>query len=181
MAMRGVSMIVLAAWAALGGGCLQIDIAIKMHENGTAAITERTRFSATLLALDQHVPGARLEPMLERKAIERRMRQMGKGVRLVSHKLTTLKDGARESVAVFEIPNIEDLRLVNPYLHQAAPGRLMRFRFVPIYRLVHSFHKVGDLMMYLVPAERPKPRGKADEKPPPEPSRARWCLGNWGQ
>ena len=171
MAMRGVFTIALAAWAALaGGGCLQIDIAIKMHENGTATITERTRFSTGLLTLDRHVPGARLEPMLERKTIEQRMRQMGKGVKLVSHKLTTLKDGARESLAVFEIPNIEDLRLVNPYLHQAAPGRLMQFRFVPIYRRVHSFHKVGDLMMYLVPAERPKRRGNADDKPPPEPT-----------
>ena len=24
-------------------------------------------------------------------------------------------------------------------------------------------------------------RPRAYEKPPPEPSRARWCLGNWGQ
>ncbi|KKK78440.1 hypothetical protein LCGC14_2843550 [marine sediment metagenome] len=156
--------------AAAAAGCLEIDVHVQMHEDGTATVTERTRFSAALLDLDRHVPGEKLQALGQREAIAKRARQMGKGVRLTSHKLTTLKDGGQESVTVFTVPNIEDLRLVNPYLHQAAPGRVMRLRFVPIYRRVHSFHKVGDLMMYLVPAATPKRRGSQPDKPPPKPT-----------
>jgi len=70
---------------------------------------------------------------------------------------------------VYKIPNIEDLRLINPYLHDAPPGRTMRLRFSPIYRRVHSYHKVGDLMMALVPAEPPKRRPRPKDPPPPPP------------
>jgi hypothetical protein len=48
----------------------------------------------------------------------------------------------------------------------------MKLRFTPIYKRVHSYHKVGDLMMHLVPAEKPERRSRRDdqEKPPPPPT-----------
>jgi hypothetical protein len=87
--------------------------------------------------------------------------------------VTELPDGGREAKSVFEIGDVEDLRLVNPYLAHGSPGRMVKLRFTPIYRRVHSFHKVGDLMMALVPAEPAKGRSAPDPDapapPPPSP------------
>ena len=166
--------LVITCLALVSAGCLQIEVTIQMHEDGAATVTERVRFSKRLRELDGgNPPEKQLVALLERKAVEQRVKQMGKGTALVSHKVSDLQDGGRESIAVCKIPNIEDLRLINPYLHDAAPGRTMRLSFSPIYRRVHSFHRVGDLMMYLVPAEKPRrrPRPK-DQAPPPPPTPA---------
>ena len=155
--------------------CLQVDMTVQMHESGGATLTERVRFSKRLIELDVGTPKDRqLVRLLERRAVDARVKQMGVGAKVVSHKLATLQDGSRESIAVYSIPDIEALRLINPYLHDAAPGRMMRLRFDPIYKRVHSYHRVGHLMMYLVPAERPKrrPRPKDPPAPPPSPTPA---------
>jgi hypothetical protein len=145
-----------------------------MHEDGGATIAERVRFSRKLLELDHQTPGdVKLVRLLERKAVEERMAHMGKGITLVRHTLTKLQDGSRESVAAFKIPDIEDLRLPNPYLDQAPPSRMMRFRFSPIYKFVHSYHRVGELMLALVPAVEPRRRSdRRDGEPPPGPTPA---------
>ena len=160
--------------AVLSPGCVQIEMTIQMHEEGGATITERVRFSKRLEELDSGAPPEKkLVRLLQRQAAEQRMKRMGKGVTLASHKVAELQDGSHESVAIYKIPDIEDLRLPNPYLDQAPPSRMMRLRFSPIYKFVHSYHRVGDLMLYLVPAERPErePR-KEDEAPPPGPTPA---------
>lgn len=159
-----------AALMVMAPACLQVEVTVQMHENGWATITERVRFSKRLRELDGDKPPAkRLVRLLDKAAAEQRAKHLGKGAHLVSHKVSDLQDGGRESAAVYKIPDIEDLRLVNPYLHDAAPGRVMRLQFGPIYRRVHSFHRVGDLMMYLVPAERPTRRPPPKDAPPPPP------------
>ncbi|MFO7900787.1 MAG: hypothetical protein R6V58_17220 [Planctomycetota bacterium] len=168
-ATRIVFLLVVAASA----GCLQIEQSITMHEDGGATIRERVRFSRPLRQLDQGTPKEqKLVRLLDRKHALLRAKQMGRGCRLVRHEVEDLQNGARESRAVYKIPNIEDLRLLNPYVQYGRPGRKMRLRFTPIYRRVHSFHKVGDLMMALVPAEPEERRGGKDEEPPPEPTPA---------
>ena len=155
------------------GGCLQIEMTVQMHDHGGATVTERVRFSKWLLELDGNTQkDKQLARLLERPAVDERVKHMGAGAKIVSHKKTVLQDGSHESVTVYSIPNIDDLRLVNPYLPDAAPGRMMRLSFSPIYKRVHSYHRVGDLMMYLVPAQRPKrgPRRPDDWTPPPPPS-----------
>jgi hypothetical protein len=155
-------------------GCLQIDVTVEMEEDGGATITERVRFSAALLDLDKDTPAdQQVARLLTKEAVQERTKIMGKGVRLVSHQATDLPGGARQSLAVYHVPDLEDLRLLNPYLIQAPANRLMRFQLTPIYRFVHSFHRVGDVMLYLVPAETPKRRPRReDAPPPPEPTPA---------
>jgi hypothetical protein len=162
----------IVALAAVAG-CLHVEVSVQMHENGGATITERVRFTRRLLELDADTPTKqKLARLLDRDAVERRASHMGKGIKIASHKVSELQDGSLESRAVYTIPEIENLRLINPFVHDAAPGRVMRIHFSPIYKRVHSYHKVGELMMYLVPAERPKRRRGDDEEPPPPPTPA---------
>jgi len=162
--------LLITCLAIVSAGCLQIEVTVQMHEDGGATVTERVRFSKRLRELDAgNPPEKQLVALLERRVAEQRAKQMGKGTTLVSHKVAELQDGACESTAVYKIPDIEDLRLINPYLHDAPPGRTMRLSFSPIYRRVHSYHRVGELMMYLVPAEKPKRRRRPKNPPPPPP------------
>jgi len=154
-------------------GCLQVEVTVQMDDDGGATITERVRFSAALLDLDKDTPAdQQLAQLLAKEAVQERTKVMGKGARLVSHTVTDLPGGARESLAVYHIPDLEDLRLLNPYLIQGPAGRRMRFQFTPIYKFVHSFHRVGDVMLYLVPAETPRRRPRRTGAPPPEPTPA---------
>jgi hypothetical protein len=155
------------------GGCLQVEMTVQMREDGGATVTERVRFSKWLLELDINTPkDKQLVRLLERPAVDKRVKHMGAGVKVVSYKKTALQDGSHESVTVYSIPKIENLRLLNPYLPDAKPGRMMRLTFSPIYRRVHSYHRVGDLMMALRPAVKPKrgPRRPKDWVPPPPPA-----------
>ncbi len=169
MATRSCLLTAALAAVVLSGGCLQVEMQIQMHEDGGATITERVRFLQSLMELDAGLPADRqLQRMLERPAVEARMKEMGKGVTLVSHKVSDLPNGSREGLTEFKIPDVEDLRLVNPHLAQGDPNRLMRLQFTPIYRVVHSYHELGELMLTLVPAEQPRPRPPSSQ--PDEPA-----------
>jgi len=147
----GLALVALAAL--LSSGCLQLEMTVQMQEDGSATITERVRFTRKLMELDRaNAADKQLARWLERNAAEERLKEMGKGVTLASHKVATLPDGSRESVAVYQIPDVEDLRLVNPLLQQASPARLMAFRFQPIYKVVNSYEALGELLLTLVPA-----------------------------
>jgi hypothetical protein len=153
------------------GGCLKVKVCVQMHEDGGATITETIEFSGALMELNGSAPTTPgLPQMLTRNAAAERVKEMGEGATLASHKQERLPDGGLRSIAVYRIGDVEDLRLVNPYLHQGRPGRRMRLRFEPIYKRVHSFHKVGDLMLYVVPVERPRRGPAPQEPPPPEPT-----------
>jgi hypothetical protein len=153
---RSISLVLATS---LVGGCVHIEMTVQMLDEGGATVTERVRYSGDLMELDRRsAADQRLAPLLERPAVEARAQVMGKGAALVSHEVVDLPGGARESRAVYSIPDLEDLRLINPFLTQGPSGRLMRFRFTPIYRVVHSYHALGEMMLELVPAE-PAPRG----------------------
>ncbi len=138
----------------LAAGCLQVEVHIEMQDDGPALVTERVRFSRRLLELDASIDGeAGIADFVERSHIDRRVKEMGEGAEVVSHEIDRREDGSIEAKTVYRIPDIEDLRLVNPWLAHGRAGRVMRIRFSPIYQRVHSFHRVGDLMMAIVPAE----------------------------
>jgi hypothetical protein len=156
--------------ALLLGGCLQVEVTIQMHDDGSAIVTERVRFSQALMELDRTAPAdQQVRRLLERPAIEARMKEMGKGIALQSHAVTSQPDGGRESIAVYKIPDVEDLRLVNPFLAGSDPNRLMKLQFSPIYKVVHSFHALGELMLAVVPAETPKRETPASQPATPAP------------
>lgn len=101
----------------LCGGCLQIESHVKLHEDGSATITERVCFSCRLLDLgDKEGAPVKLSFWLSKEAAEKRVSLLGKHVRLTSHKVTETAEGGKESVAVYEIPNIADFQYVSPFL-----------------------------------------------------------------
>lgn len=167
LAARHVALAPIVLTAALVCGCVQIEVTVQMLDTGGATVTERARFSADLMALDStSAPDQRLAPLLERPAVEARAKLLGQGAALVSHEVVDIPGGARESRAVYSIPDIEDLRLPNPYLTQSTAAYPIRLRFSPIYKVVHSFHVLGDMMLEVVPAQAP-PAG-----PKPDPAAA---------
>lgn len=126
-----VELFIMAAVLMTATGCLQLDLAVKMHnKDGGATVTERLRFSKALLDLDH---GSGLTRHISRAGAQSRMKNMGKGVTLKSHVEDRLPDGSRESVAVYRIPHIEDLRLPNPFLQNSRPGPACKINIRPTY------------------------------------------------
>lgn len=109
---------VLLAAAAVGvAGCLQIETRVALHEDGSATITEKVRFSRRLLDLEKDKePAARISRWLEKEGALKRVQHLGKGVVLVSHAVADTNDGGRESTAVYRIPDIADLVYACPFL-----------------------------------------------------------------
>ncbi len=141
---------VLTACALAGAtGCLQLELAIEMHEeDGGATLTKRARFSETLLNLEKGRDGnVELARHLEREAAQARMAHMGEGVVLKSHTVEKLDGGSRESVAVYRIPDIEDLRLPSPFVQNSSPAPLprLRFHFSPVYERRSGRDVVGSI------------------------------------
>ena len=145
-----VQLPVMLALLLAATGCLQLELAIEMHEKDAGAtITERLRFSELLLDLDR---ASGLARHLGRAGAQARMKQMGQGMELVSHDQKKLQDGSRESVSVYRIPDIDDLRLPNPFVQNNPPAPMLRFRFNPVYKRVHSRDRVGDIHLSMVRA-----------------------------
>lgn len=126
-------MVVLMASALLGAtGCLQLEMDVELHEKDAGAtVTERLRFTRTLLDLNRgHAEGNEgIARHLKRAAAQARMAHMGEGIALASHEVVELDGGSRESVAVYRIPDIENLRLPNPFLQDGDPAPMTRFVF----------------------------------------------------
>lgn len=151
-----VRLPVMLALILAAGGCMQLELAIEMHEeDGGATLTERIRFSEALLDLDAGVGGKiGLSRRLGRTGAQSRMKTMGRGIALKSHAENNLPDGSRESVAVYHIPNIEDLRLPNPFVQSdpPAPAPARRLDFSPIHKS-NRRHEIGSVRVRVVVAE----------------------------
>lgn len=124
----------LGATGLLCVGCLQLELTIALHDDGPGAtVTERLCVTRELLELDRAAPAAgKVARWLTRESALERMQGMGKGVSLVEHRQTKKPDGSLESVSVFRIPNLEDLRITNPLLHESPPSRSVRFILSPV-------------------------------------------------
>jgi len=124
-------LLALAAW-----GCLHLETRVKLHDDGSATITERLQFSKRLLEFRGKTPaGKPIVSLLEKDAVLRRMKHMGKGIALVSHKVRDAEKGARESVTVFKIPKITDFRYASPFLGTGdyAKHNVVTCREIPMY------------------------------------------------
>lgn len=98
--------------ALLTSGCLQIDTRVKVNEDGSATITEKVRFSRRLLDLGRE---GGIAELLKKEAALARMKSMGTGLALKSHKIQDAEGGSRESVAVFTIPDLNQFQYVSPW------------------------------------------------------------------
>lgn len=155
----------LATWAV--AGCLQVDVNVTLQHDGGATVTERLHVSRALLELDQAVGGPGAGAHLERAAAQQRMKSMGKGVVLTSHETVAREDGSRESVTVYNIPDVEDLRLPNPFLQDGNPAPMVRFHFSPTYSRPPRHWSLPVLSVRLRPAEdTPRPPEGESVLPP---------------
>jgi hypothetical protein len=154
----------------LAAGCLQIDTHIKLHEDGSATITETLRFSRRLLDLEDKTGKGSLTALLEKPAALERMKHMGKGVRLVSHEVRDAERGARESVAVYKIQNLNEFRYASPFPSYAdyATNNVIRAKLYPLYKSEGYVGTAGEMAVVFWPTRRPqKQSGPKKGEPPP--------------
>jgi hypothetical protein len=104
---------------------MQIETTIELHADGSGTITERVNFSRKLLdAAGSAGPSLQLESLLTRKAALARMKHMGKGIQLVSHKVSDGSQASRESVTVYTIPDLADFVYVSPFVPRGDPHEI---------------------------------------------------------
>ena len=118
-------------------GCLQIETVVRYQEDGSALITERVNFSASLLDMASgDAGGAPLVSLLSREAAMKRLEHMGKGITLVSHELRDGLRGSRESLAVFRIPDLNDFYYVSPWFayRDYAENNAIKWNVSPMYK-----------------------------------------------
>ncbi len=96
-------------------GCVQMEVHVKLHEDGSATVRERIWFSK--LILEQANPTAEatdLKQELTREAAIQRGSLLADGAKLESHQTSATEEGA-ESVAIYKVDDIEDLRFHAPF------------------------------------------------------------------
>jgi hypothetical protein len=165
---RPLFVLMLAALA----GCLQIDTHVQLNEDGSATITERVRFSRRLLDLGDNQKGQpKLSDLLQKKAVLDRMKHMGKGIKLQSHEVKPADKGSLESVAVFHIADINQLRYLSPYPSYAdyTKNNTVRFSCVPLYKSEGYVGVAGQmrLTVHNVKGGRGTPKPHPAKQPPP--------------
>ena len=155
-------------------GCLEIETRIKLAEDGSATITERLRFSRSLLELSATDGAAKgIDALLTKPAALKRMKQMGKAVTLVRHEVRDAENGSRESVTVFKIRHVNDLTYVSPYLaaRNYPKHTALRARLRPNYESKSYGQRAGLMALTFAPPTREPPRRQQD-KPPKGPTPA---------
>ena len=150
-------------------GCFQIETRVQVHEDGSATITERFQLSRRLLEFEQSGgTGVVLSAELTKEALLERMKLMGKGIKLVSHTVRDGEAGSRESVAVFEIPDVTEFQYASPYL--SLPGYkgrcLMKGQAVP-RNFTDNYNPPGYVYLSFEPVVNDPVKAKVDPPPPP--------------
>lgn len=164
------------AVATLLCGCVEIDTVVKLRPDGGAVVTERLAFSQGLLDLDDKAPagGKRLKDLLTREAALERMKHMGKGIRLVSHKVEEGPNASQQSVTVFEIDDIAELCYASPLLAYAdySKNNIVKVHFEPVYIGTWWGRRAGDIAVAFRPLTTPErqPQVSEDQPLPPGPS-----------
>jgi len=157
----------------LSTGCLQLETHVKLHENGSATITERLAFSRRLLDMAKGGAAEKgLEMLLTKESALKRMEQMGKGVTLVSHKLQDGEAGCRESVVVYKAADLTEFAYMSPFLvGGSTQARKLRFKVSPNLKLGQWGRRGVSPGLLIVTFEsenykKPKQGAKKSEKTP---------------
>ena len=164
---RGLRALAVPLLVVAVAGCLQIETHVRLHQDGSATITERVQFSKRLLEFrDKNNPKLNIASLLEKQAVLDRMKHMGKGITLVSHRVRDAEKGARECVSVFKIPQITDFRYVSPYFGKAdyAAEKAIVCRTWPYYKNSWTGTRAGWMAIGFHSAS--KRRGKPAYKVP---------------
>lgn len=150
-------------------GCLEIDTRIKVNPDGSATVTEKLRFSQRLLDLGTKEQGAlRIADLLNKEAVQERLKYMGKGVKVVSHTVHEVENGAREAVTVFQVPDLNDLRYASPFLAYTdfPENNVVRCEMIPLYKSRNYAGQAGDMAVAFRLVKPPKSEVRLKDAPP---------------
>lgn len=178
MMRRTFGLAASALLLALCSGCMQIDTLVQLHEDSSATITEKVRFSKRLLDLGEKAgPDLDIAKFLTKEAASQRMASMGEGIQMTSHEVKEVEGGARESVAVYKIPDINNFRYISPFLAYAdyPDNNAMKLTLSPIYQRDFGRNDAaGKMTVNFEPVKPAKsqPRPKEGEPPPKGPTPA---------
>ncbi|MCG3181512.1 MAG: hypothetical protein BIFFINMI_03908 [Phycisphaerae bacterium] len=153
------------------GGCLELDTHIVLNPDGSADIHERLLLTSQLLDLG----GKDLAALLEKPAFLERMKHMGGGVTLVSHKVEDAEKGARQAVAVYHIPDLGNLVYIAPFLprQEVSSVPAMKFTWHAPMRDGSSWEYLGGWMgVQFQPQYPPATRRREPTSQPDEPTPA---------
>ncbi|MEX0717444.1 MAG: hypothetical protein WD066_12695 [Planctomycetaceae bacterium] len=156
-------------------GCFEIDAHVEIHEDGSATITERVQFSQRLLDLDRtRTEGIDIASLLSKESVEARMKNMGEGIRLVSHEVRDAERASRESIAVFEIDDVGKFRYVSPFFAVSEYARhgTIEAEFYASYgstRWGPPWWDDRSGEMFLRFRHGGRSRERAEDEPPPRP------------
>lgn len=127
------SALLLAALLACAG-CVQVETTVRLEPDGSATVTEILGFSKELLegsaeqtpetkdrgeeaSLDAKPTGIAVH--LTRDAAERRVKHLGDGARLVSHKIESDGQGWRRAICVYKLDDFRNFKYASPFLAYA--------------------------------------------------------------
>ncbi len=153
-------------------GCMQLDTLVKLNEDGSATITERLRFSRRLLDLSGKEGTEKdIASLLKKESAEERAKQLGKGAALISHEIKDVEGGARESIAVYKIDDLNELHYVSPFAayKDYAQNNSAKFHLYPITETSWVGSDAGDIAVALRPLNAPKSTQKPKEGEPLPP------------
>ncbi|MDA1014130.1 MAG: hypothetical protein O3A00_06710 [Planctomycetota bacterium] len=163
--------VLLAMLALSTVGCFELETTITIRRDGGATVTERVRFSQRLLDFDVTQGGKiKVADLLAKAAVLDRMKHMGQGIRLKSHEIKDVENGAKESVAVFEIDDIRELRYASPFLAYLdyADNNIVKVNMEPALITNSSGRwRAGTITVWLQPLATPKRDSAPREGDPP--------------
>ena len=117
-------------------GCMELETRIKLNEDGSAVVTERLEILRPLREIEAGVQEGleiTFDALLSRQRAEASAREMGPGVTLVSHKLENRQGGSRQSIAVYQVPDITKLTYMSPFFMRGECLGKMRIGMHPQY------------------------------------------------
>lgn len=148
---------------------MQIDTRVLLHEDGSATITEKLRFSRRLLDLDNgnaENGSAGISSLLSKEAALERMKHMGEGITLVSHEVDDVASGARESVSIFRISDLNNFQYISPWLAYAdyAENNVIKAKLYPLYKSRPSANgHAGEMVVNFTYLKQPKVHVKPEK------------------
>ncbi len=130
-----LNFIFLSLVAIAVSGCLELEAHLTVHEDGTANLTERIRFSRQLIDL----AGDRKEELLKllsKEAAVDRLKRMGEGVTIVSHEQRDAEGASKEAVITYKIADLNKFQYVSPWFAYPdfAENSTVKFKMEPLYK-----------------------------------------------
>ncbi len=132
--LRRFGVLAVLALAFMACGCLELETRIKLHEDGSAVVTERLKISRKLREIESGVKeqlGTNFEDLLSKERAQQRAAEMGSGVVLVSHKVEDGPAASRQAVTIYRVADLRKLTYVSPFFMRGEHMGRMKISITP--------------------------------------------------